>query len=95
MNTSTFLILSAAVGVVGIVVIINPEIILPVNFYAVFPISGATGVLGGIIAWMGIKKRQENIGLAYRVAIIFSGFIISLIGIGLLLLILSVHAANS
>ena len=91
MNTSTFLILSAAVGVVGIVVIINPEIILPVNFYAVFPISGATGVLGGIIAWMGIKQRQENIGLASRVAIIFSGFIISLIGIGLLLLILSFY----
>jgi hypothetical protein len=90
---SSFWILCAAVGIVAIVVIMSPETILPVNFYAIFPISGITAILGGVIAFIGIKKIQ-NIGLVSKALIIFSGSIISLIGIGLLVFILLIYAAD-
>lgn len=88
------MVLSAAVGMAAIIVIVSPESILPVNFYAMYPISGITGVLGGVIAWMRIKKRQENISHAARVAIVFSGSIISLIGMGLLVFVILIYAAD-
>lgn len=94
MRTVTFLALSATVGILGIIVIISPETILPVNTYVWFAITGITAVLGGVITWIGIKKRQENIGVTHRALIIFSGCMISLFTIGSTVFILLIYLAD-